>query len=548
MRQYKITKLQYFFQSIEKYKKYITIFVIVLLPSIYFLVYFNGGTKNVYAHMMYIPIVIAGAILGLKWGVFLGLLAGVLLGPFMPLDTATDEMQSFFNWFFRLICFVIIGGFNGLVSTTLRKNTKMILKLMSFNPETEIPNINIYNNKDALSYDRRHQIKVTILINNNDRIIDLLGLEPYYQLLNNIYNTLRKGLAHTTLIVQCNNNKFWMATPFKDLPKDINQIYQLILQGSNINNVNYYIEFSLGVSFAINQSECYNSLAYTPSDDAARYAQKNNLKYFIYESSIKRTVYDLNILDDFKQALKSNEVALYYQPKINLQTGELNGLEALIRWRHPEKGIIMANEFISLIEETQLIHQLMEWVLLRIIDKIRRFNKESIKIKISMNISVKNIFDKNNFDRVKEIIKENSDIVDYIEFEIMESVFIDKIDEIIEILKMYRQIGISFSVDDFGKGYSSLAYLHDLPIDCVKIDRSFTKNLYSDRANQNILKAIVKLCHDLNYTVVLEGVEDKKTGEIAKNLGCDMVQGFYYARPIADDSIIDWYKNRLSGQ
>ncbi|MCK9536336.1 MAG: EAL domain-containing protein [Bacilli bacterium] len=546
MRSNRLSKLQTLLMATDRYRNWFILIIILLLPSIYILVYFTGGTKNVYAHIAYILIVIAGAMLDVYGGMITGLVAGIILGPFMPLDVVAGEAQYAFNWHFRALMFVFVGGFSGYITAALRKNANTILDLMCHNPETEIPNINIFNNTAMLSYDKRNQLVISLLINNYDKIIDLVGLSVYYRLLNKIYKVLRDGLPKTTLIIQCNNNKLWLATPFEDQEEDTQRIIKLLSEGIKLENVEYYVEYSFGISFALNQEQCYQISTYIKSDDAARFAQKNNLLYTKHKKSIERKMYDVKILGEFIQALSKNEIVLFYQPKISLKTNKSAGLEALIRWYHPERGLLMPQDFIPLIEETQLIHQLTEWVLRRVITKIREFQKENLDVQISMNVSVKNIFDKDNYQRTAKIIKQNADIVDNIEFEIVETVLMENIEETIEILNLYKQIGISFSVDDFGRGYSSLAYLHRLPIECVKIDRSFTKNLNIDRASQNILKAMVNLCHELNYQVVLEGVEDEATAIIAKNLNSDYAQGFYYAYPIADDKIINWYKNQLN--
>lgn len=546
LRSNRLSKLQTLLMATDRYRNWFILIIILLLPSIYILVYFTGGTKNVYAHIAYILIVIAGAMLDVYGGMITGLVAGIILGPFMPLDVVAGEAQYAFNWHFRALMFVFVGGFSGYITAALRKNANTILDLMCHNPETEIPNINIFNNTAMLSYDKRNQLVISLLINNYDKIIDLVGLSVYYRLLNKIYKVLRDGLPKTTLIIQCNNNKLWLATPFEDQEEDTQRIIKLLSEGIKLENVEYYVEYSFGISFALNQEQCYQISTYIKSDDAARFAQKNNLLYTKHKKSIERKMYDVKILGEFIQALSKNEIVLFYQPKISLETNKSAGLEALIRWYHPERGLLMPQDFIPLIEETQLIHQLTEWVLRRVITKIREFQKENLDVQISMNVSVKNIFDKDNYQRTAKIIKQNADIVDNIEFEIVETVLMENIEETIEILNLYKQIGISFSVDDFGRGYSSLAYLHRLPIECVKIDRSFTKNLNIDRASQNILKAMVNLCHELNYQVVLEGVEDEATAIIAKNLNSDYAQGFYYAYPIADDKIINWYKNQLN--
>lgn len=540
----KLNKLQTFLIATDKHRTWFVLFTIFILPSMYILVYLTDGTKNVYAHLTYIIIVFAGATLGFFGGLITGLAAGIMLGPFMPLDVANQIPQTFLNWSFRMLMFTFLGGLIGYITDTLRKSARIVLDLMCHNSETGLPNVNLLNNPDALSYDERNQMLITLLINNFDKIIDLMGLEVYYSLLRRIYEILRDGLPETALIVQCNNNKFWMATPLERPEEDIKKITAILKEGITIENVEYYIEFSLGYTFALNQKQSYRPGAFEKSDHAARYAQKNNLQYMLYRDDIKRGIFEAKLLADFTRALAGDELFLAYQPKVHLKTDKYDYLEALIRWNHPERGLLMPNDFIPLIEETQLIHELTEWVLRRVIEKIRELRKENYDVTISLNISVKNILDKNVVRRLAEIIDNNRDVVNNIEFEIMETILMETIDDTLETIEMYRNLGVAFAIDDFGKGYSSLSYLHRLPVECVKIDRGFTRNLTHDEASQKILQMVIGLCHALNYRVVIEGVEDETTAAIAKNLESDYAQGFYFARPIECGKILDWLKNK----
>ena len=212
----------------------------------------------------------------------------------------------------------------------------------------------------------------------------------------------------------------------------------------------------------------------------------------LYRDDIKRGIFEAKLLADFTRA-RGDELFLAYQPKVHLKTDKYDYLEALIRWNHPERGLLMPNDFIPLIEETQLIHELTEWVLRRVIEKIREIRKENYDVTISLNISVKNILDKNVVRRLVEIIDNNRDVVNNIEFEIMETILMETIDDTLETIEMYRNLGVAFAIDDFGKGYSSLSYLHRLPVECVKIDRGFTRNLIHDEASQKILQMVIRL-------------------------------------------------------
>ena len=540
----KLNKVQSLLVASDHYRFWFILSILLLLPGIYLLVYYTGGTKNVYPHIAYLVICFAALTLNTTGGIATALLLGIILGPLMPLDTVKKIPQQLLDWHFRMLMYVIVGGIVGSVFSALKKNAKTIMNLACHNSETNIPNINIFGNPNVLSYDKKPQLVISLLVNNFEKIIDLVGLNVYNRLLFKIYSVLKRSLPIETVIVQVNNNKIWIATPYKDKEKDADKILFILKEGIRIENVDYYIELSFGITDAINQEACYKASAFYKSDEAARYAQQNNLPYMHYRPGIERKMYDVKILGEFLIALEKGEIELVYQPKIDLRTNKPERLEALVRWNHPIRGQLKPKEFIPLLEKTQLIHDLTIWVLSKIITKIREFKSENITMNISMNVSVKHIFDKVYFRLITDIIKENKDISDCIEFEIVERVLMENLEEAINGLQKYKEQGLSFSIDDFGTGNTSLSYLHKLPIDWVKIDRSFTNNLINDNASQRILKAIIDLCHQLNYLIVLEGVEDVGTAELAKKLNVDYVQGFYFSQPITDDKIIEWIKAR----
>ena len=316
-------------------------------------------------------------------------------------------------------------------------------------------------------------------------------------------------------------------------------------------NLKVYISVQNKIEFIIDQiikKYCNNFFV---DADIIRYTVTQLLNIYspkdVIDSIYRNEGTFINELRKFCFQLQKKNSELLLRKDLLKQRYFFYSLEALIRWNHPERGLLMPGDFIPLIEETQLIHQLTEWVLFKVIDKIREFRKEGYDVVISMNISVKNILDKDVYWRIADIINANRDVVNNLEFEIMETILMETLDETLETIRMYRELGISFAVDDFGKGYSSLAYLHRLPIECVKIDRGFISNLIEDKASQKILRSVISLCHALNYRVVIEGVEDETTAVMARNLECDYAQGFYFARPIDAAQIIAWMKSKNEG-
>ncbi len=218
------------------------------------------------------------------------------------------------------------------------------------------------------------------------------------------------------------------------------------------------------------------------------------------------------------------------------------GFESLMRWKHPEKGLIPPDVFISLVEETKLIHQLMDWVLFETLKKIKAMMALGHEYPFSINISGKNLYDPQFFERTMKIIEDSNVPSHLIEFELTESTLMINPEESKKTLKRFVDFGIKISLDDFGSGYSSLAYLAQFPIHYIKIDRFFIQNIMKDQAMSEIVKSTITLSKTLGYKVVVEGVESKDVVELLKEYTCEYAQGYYFAKPMLSSDISDWLK------
>lgn len=540
----KISKLESFFINFKNNKKIINFIIVILFVVIIdILVYQTGGVKFVYSHTMYIPILYAGIFLGAKWGLIFGIISGILLGPLMPIDTLTMEKQTEFNWLFRLFMFCAIGFISGLFSDILNNNIKKIKRLYSYNFETEIPNMNIFTNKEDFRLNLDKQIIISILVNNYDTIIDILGLNVYNRVVRQVYINLKNKLSNDAIIVQPDSTKLWISIKYTNTYNDVIEVLNILNQPLEIDNVPIYIEYSIGVHYADNQQVAMNVASYKESDIAARYAQKNNLQYAVYNNKLKLNNYDISLLGSLSKALEENQTFLVYQPKYDLNNNKIIGFEALIRWNHPTRGIIPPDEFIPMIEETQLIHQLTDWVIKKVIRKIKEFKELGIDIHISINVSAKNLLDHGFCNRVNNIINSANISPKQIEFEITESTLLTNTKISKNVLNKLSEDGYIISLDDFGKGYSSLIYLGQFQFHILKLDQYFMKEILKNESIKHIVKSTIDLAHKLGYKVVAEGVEDSNTAKLAQNFNCDYAQGYYFEKPIKDIDVLNWYQN-----
>jgi EAL domain-containing protein (putative c-di-GMP-specific phosphodiesterase class I) len=238
-----------------------------------------------------------------------------------------------------------------------------------------------------------------------------------------------------------------------------------------------------------------------------------------------------------RRAVEQEEFFLNYQPRVNLFTGELVGAEALIRWHHPELGTVSPARFITLAEETGLIVPISNWVLQTACRQNKAWQDNGLKpIRISVNISSKHIKQDGAILAIRELLEQSGLPPEYIEMEITEGALIDGTDMALVVMEQLKEMGLRLSLDDFGTGYSSLTYLKRFPIDSVKIDQSFVRNLTTNPDDAAIARAVVAMTHSLNLTVVAEGVETLQQLQFLKELGCDEAQGYFVGRPIAAEA------------
>jgi diguanylate cyclase (GGDEF)-like protein/PAS domain S-box-containing protein len=301
----------------------------------------------------------------------------------------------------------------------------------------------------------------------------------------------------------------------------------LLLQG-----VEVFTTPSIGISLYPNDGE--NAVELLKSADMAMYfakvSGKNNYKFF-HASIGERASKSVVIERELRKAIRENQFFLYFQPKIRLQTNEIIGYESLIRWNHPELGMVPPSDFIPIAEETGLIVKLGEWVLEQACIKAQELNNHPNKeLTVAINISVKQFGDCNFVKNSKDIIEKNNCKPSLLEFEITETVMQDVFSSI-KIVKELKEMGIKISMDDFGTGYSNLSILSEMDIDILKIDRSFVSKMCENQKSLTLVKTIINMGQSLGFEMVAEGIETEKQLELLKQLNCDIGQGYYFSPP-----------------
>ena len=297
----------------------------------------------------------------------------------------------------------------------------------------------------------------------------------------------------------------------------------------------FYASISLGISIYPDHGQTLSKLLKTA--DFAMYAAKNNKgnSYHIFDENM-RGMNDHRLLLETKlhKALRKDTFELHYQPKMNIQHDRIEGAEALIRWYDEEQGQYTSpDEFIPFAEQCGLISSIGRWVLRNVSLQIKQWSDTyDIDYRIAVNISPIHMAEQDFVEQVSSIITETGVNPQRLEIEITEMSMLDYNEELILKIKEIKEMGITFAIDDFGTGYSSLSYLREVPVDALKIDRTFIQNLTKDQSGIEMVSAIISLAHALNLHVVAEGVEQEQELQILKELNCEYVQGYYYSKPL----------------
>ena len=273
--------------------------------------------------------------------------------------------------------------------------------------------------------------------------------------------------------------------------------------------------------------------------DTALYEAKKQGKarYQFYSEELNESLLKNLLLEaDLHKALENNEFQLYYQAKVEAETGWIIGAEVLLRWIHPEHGFINPVVFIPLLEKSSLIISIGNWVIRKACRQNKQWQQQGLpKICIAINLSTKQFKEKTLFTNIKRIVEESQLETQYIEMEITESTAMDDFQASVAIMKKIRELGIEISIDDYGTGYSSLEYIKDFPVDTLKIDRTFIINLVQSYREQAIVKSTITMAHDLGLKIIAEGVENEAQHSLLKEMNCDQIQGYYFSKPLCAD-------------
>lgn len=331
----------------------------------------------------------------------------------------------------------------------------------------------------------------------------------------------------------------------EDASKASLEILQLVSENYLYRNIEIFCTCSIGIALAPQDGEDLDTLI--KKADIAMYHSKdsgrNSFRFF--NPAINRNMLDhISLISGMRKALQDEQFALYYQPKIDLQKNSICGLEALLRWNHPEQGFISPATFIPLAESSGLIIQLGEWVINEACRQAKAWlDKNMLDFSVAVNISSIQ-FKRGNIDSIVLNALASAQLPpEYLELELTESLLIEDSDRLVHTLAVLRSEGVHFSIDDFGTGYSNLGYLKKFEVGALKIDQSFVRKMDDQTGDAAIVRAIIQMAASLGLKTIAEGVEDASTAALLRSLGCNEAQGYYWARPMPGHEVEQFCKN-----
>ncbi|MBL0699750.1 MAG: EAL domain-containing protein [Desulfosarcina sp.] len=453
--------------------------------------------------------------------------------------------------------------------TEHKKAEEKIRTLAYYDPLTSLPNRELFkeHTNHAIRTAKRNGTYLALIYLDLDqfkRINDTLGHSAGDELLKKVAKTLYKsirssdivGIAHNkepdgASISRLGGDEFSILitglTDVQNSAKVADRVIKNLSRPILIEGHEFTVSCSMGIALYPMDGKDVETLL--KNADAAMYNAKergrNNYQFYTTEMN-SHILAKVSMEAKLKNALKKNEFLVYYQPQVEAATGRFIGLEALIRWQHPEMGLVQPNDFIPLSEETGLIIPIGEFVLKTACEQARTFIDSGLpRLRMAVNISGKQFKEKNLVDTLLRILCETDLDPQYLEVELTESSLINDVDKTINMLKKIKETGVKVAIDDFGTGYSSMNYLKQFPLDTLKIDYTFVKDIETNPDDVAITKAIISMAKSLGLSTIAEGVETEKQYEILCDMGCDEIQGFLISRPVPAEDIV-FVLNRLA--
>lgn len=538
----KILKLSYNLQGKKRFYLITNLILILMVFSISGLVYISGGTTS-FVHLMYIPIVLSVFIFNIKIGIIYAMIAGLLLGPYMPLSVKEGIQQETISWVFRIIVFVFIAIYTGGLFKYIKAIHNLEIKKFYYDIITGFPNANKFK-EDVTKLINEKKFKYISFVIFEFKNKEMINQYVNYEIGHKTYNSLLKS-AHdffeTYPIYSVDTKMFVLVLPgsrhtealarteefFKKIKKPVyidGLPVSIVLKAGIVN----YPKHSTGTDDIV--------LKLGQSLSQALISQKNIIVYDQVLQS-NRTKYYYTLVSLY-HSLQNDLFTLHYQPKIHLATNKLIGVEALLRFQDDNLQDMSVQRLITIAEEVGFINEITKWVIRKVLTQIQLWKEDGIEINVSINLSPQD-FNQSICDYALNSLESQGIEPSRLEFELTERTIIEDEVTVLQELTRLKEKGIKLSLDDYGTGHNSLNYLvkSAFCFDYIKIDKAFINDI-TKKKNKLLIGGIIETAHVRGLKVIAEGVESQDQLEALKEINCDYGQGYLFGRPMPPEELV----------
>ncbi|WP_417317811.1 EAL domain-containing protein [Emcibacter sp.] len=431
-------------------------------------------------------------------------------------------------------------------------STDALVKMAQLDSLTNLPNRMMFRRelkKKLLQSKDSESIVSVILVNidNFKNINDVFGHAVGDNVIVRLGEVLRSYMRPDEFLARLGGDEFAITGDcygsIDEIVAEARNIRDNARKAVNIEGAQIPVELSIGITYHPLDTGSAEHMVRNAGIALHKAKEEGGSQVMVFDSEMQAQLVDRNtLLSDIRENMESSQFLLHYQPQIDLATRQICGMEALMRWNHPERGSVSPGEFIPLAEWSKQIIPLTEQLLPEACVQAKLWQARGLPpFPVSVNISPLHFHDNRIVDFVRECLEEASLAPEFLELEITEGIVMSKTEEVLGTLNGLADLGIMLSIDDFGTGYSSLSYLPRLPVDKLKIDRAFVQGMMEERESQSLIEAIIRMGHSFDLKVIAEGVEDIEQLELLAKLSCDQAQGYYISRPMEADKVTEWF-------
>ncbi len=519
------------------------IFVLIQIVVYAVLVYISGGTSNALPHLMYLAILSSAYFFGRRETFITTFLAGLSLGPLMPINVNLGIMQRPQTWLVRMFFFVLVGAVSSYLVGRLNHLNYQMRESDLRSIYTKLYNTNKLNQDLDMLIDKKRPFSIVLY-----RVINLDMISKYVDdgtvndMIQNLGNKMRRNFQNHICYSHGRSEFLSVIEGSSDdyIQEITQQFYALFANPMNTNGYRIQLLVKVGVvKYPEHGRSVFDILSRVRS--ASDQGERHVPGIFYYNEAIdqaNRMTFD--VTNALTHAIRNNDFYLVYQPKIDLRTESISGVEALIRWNRKGESQIGPDVFIKVAEDIGVIREISLWVASECAKQMLIWKRQGIDVNVGINLTSRELMDP-AFREIFHAIFVHAGIhPESIEIEITERVVIDSNSHLREVLQQYGQLGYSVAIDDYGTGYNTHFSMGEVDVDTVKLDKYFVDRL-NRREIRVLVQSIIGYVHQLDKEVVAEGVETREQAEILEAMSCDIIQGYYYSKPLKPNDVLNYY-------